>query len=85
MRRLWSLVVMLAALVAGPAFAANPQVEIETTAGRIKLELYPEATHLIDWFHLVRQEAVAVIVRHGIRHDRTWCPITSTLGGDARR
>ena len=44
MRRLWSLVVMLAALVAGPAFAANPQVEIETTAGTIKLELYPEAT-----------------------------------------
>ena len=44
MRRLWSLVVMLAAFAAGPAFAANPQVEIETTAGTIKLELYPEAT-----------------------------------------
>ena len=44
MRRLWSLVVMFAALVAAPAFAANPQVEIETTAGTIKLELYPEAT-----------------------------------------
>ena len=44
MRRLWSLVAMLAVLVAGPAFAANPQVEIETTAGTIKLELDPEAT-----------------------------------------
>jgi len=44
MRRLWSSIVMLAVLVAGPAFAANPQVEIETTAGTIKLELYPEAT-----------------------------------------
>ena len=44
MRRLWSLVAILAVLVAGPAFAANPQVEIETTAGTIKLELYPEAT-----------------------------------------
>jgi peptidyl-prolyl cis-trans isomerase A (cyclophilin A)/peptidyl-prolyl cis-trans isomerase B (cyclophilin B) len=28
---------------AAPAFAANPQVELETTAGTIKLELYPEA------------------------------------------
>src|SRR5689334_8140377 len=44
MRRPWSLVAILAVLVAGPAFAANPQVEIETTTGTIKLELYPEAT-----------------------------------------
>ena len=31
------------ALVAGPALAANPQVELDTTAGTIKLELYPDA------------------------------------------
>jgi len=40
---------------------------------------------LLDWLHAVRQEAVAVIVRRDIRHDRTWCSITSTLGGEARR
>jgi hypothetical protein len=39
----------------------------------------------LDWFHLVRQEVACVIVRHGISHDRTWCPITSTLGGEAGR
>ena len=44
MRRLWSLAVLFLTLAAGPALAANPQVEIETTAGTIKLELYPEAT-----------------------------------------
>ena len=26
-----------------PAFAANPQVEFDTTAGKIKVELYPDA------------------------------------------
>ena len=40
---------------------------------------------LYGWFHVVRQEAVDVIVRHDIGHDRTWCSITSTLGGEARR
>ena len=44
MRRLWSLAVVFVALAAGPALAANPQVEIDTTAGTIKLELYPDAT-----------------------------------------
>ena len=44
MRRLWSLAVLFVALGAGPALAANPQVEIDTTAGTIKLELYPDAT-----------------------------------------
>ena len=29
--------------LAGPALAANPQVELDTSAGVIKLELYPEA------------------------------------------
>jgi hypothetical protein len=55
------------------------------TVRNLQTYLHPASTHIIDWFHLVRQEAVDVIVRHGIRHDRTWCPITSTLGGDARR
>ena len=31
------------ALAATTAFAANPQVELETTAGVIKIELYPDA------------------------------------------
>ncbi len=31
------------ALVAGPALAANPQVEFDTSAGKIKVELYPDA------------------------------------------
>ena len=33
----------LAAIFAMPAFAANPQVEFDTTAGKIKIELYPDA------------------------------------------
>ena len=41
MRRLSSLAVFVLALAAGPALAANPQVELDTTAGTIKLELYP--------------------------------------------
>ncbi|MEJ7670359.1 MAG: peptidylprolyl isomerase [Casimicrobiaceae bacterium] len=31
------------ALVAGPALAANPHVEFDTSAGKIKVELYPDA------------------------------------------
>jgi peptidyl-prolyl cis-trans isomerase A (cyclophilin A)/peptidyl-prolyl cis-trans isomerase B (cyclophilin B) len=34
---------LLAAIFAVPAFAANPQVEFDTTAGKIKMELYPDA------------------------------------------
>ena len=30
------------ALVAGPALGANPQVEFDTSAGKIKVELYPD-------------------------------------------
>jgi peptidyl-prolyl cis-trans isomerase B (cyclophilin B) len=48
--RMWSmftgaLVASLAALSLGalPALAANPQVQLDTTAGKIVLELYPEA------------------------------------------
>jgi len=33
----------LAAAFALPAFAANPQVEFDTTAGKIRVELYPDA------------------------------------------
>jgi len=43
MRRLLLLCAAGLAFAAAPAFAANPQVELETTAGTIKLELYPEA------------------------------------------
>jgi hypothetical protein len=41
----------------------------------------PQSEHLLDWVHLVRQEAVGVTVRHGASHDRTWCSITTRLGG----
>src|SRR5205809_2305287 len=34
---------LLSAIFAVPAFAANPQVEFDTTAGKIKIELYPDA------------------------------------------
>lgn len=45
MHRLLSLLFAAALAVAdGPSLAANPQVELETSAGAIKLELYPDAT-----------------------------------------
>jgi len=34
---------VLAATIALPALAANPQVELDTTAGKIRVELYPDA------------------------------------------
>jgi hypothetical protein len=55
------------------------------TVRALQLYLNPHAEHLLDWFHVVRQEVACVIVRHGASHDRTWCPITSTLGGEAGR
>jgi hypothetical protein len=55
------------------------------TVRQLQLYLNPQAEHLLDWFHVVRQEAARVIVRHGVSRDRTWCSITSTLGGEARR
>src|SRR5258705_8376630 len=36
-------VTALAACFALPALAANPQVEFDTTAGKIRVELYPDA------------------------------------------
>jgi peptidyl-prolyl cis-trans isomerase A (cyclophilin A) len=41
--RLIALLVLPLALVAGNAAAANPQVELDTTMGKIRLELYPDA------------------------------------------
>ncbi|HET9046820.1 MAG TPA: peptidylprolyl isomerase [Casimicrobiaceae bacterium] len=39
-----SLVIAAAlALASAPAFAANPQVELDTTLGKIRIELYPDA------------------------------------------
>ena len=41
--RLIALLVLPLALVAGNAAAADPQVELDTTMGKIRLELYPDA------------------------------------------
>ena len=41
--RLIALLVLPLALVAGNAAAANPQVELDTTMGKIRVELYPDA------------------------------------------
>jgi hypothetical protein len=57
----------------------------DDTLRELQLELSPKATHILDWFHLVRQEVARVIVWHGTYCDQTWCPITSTLGGEAGR
>ena len=43
MHRLIFLVGFALGIVAAPAFAANPQVELDTSAGTIKVELYPDA------------------------------------------
>ena len=42
-RILCTLAATALTLAAAPVFAANPQVELDTTAGKIRLELYPEA------------------------------------------
>src|SRR5687768_10036327 len=34
---------VMCALAALPAAAANPQVDLDTTAGKIRIELYPDA------------------------------------------
>jgi len=57
----------------------------DDTLRKLQLAMSPMATHLLDWFHLVRQEVTRVIVWHGMGRDPTWCPITSTLGGEAGR
>ena len=43
MHRLIFLVGFALGIVAAPALAANPQVELDTSAGTIKVELYPDA------------------------------------------
>jgi len=55
------------------------------TVRQLQLYLNPQAEHLLDWFHEVRQEAVGATVWHDSSHDRPWCSITSTLGGEVRR
>ena len=42
-KSLWTLVVLPFAFAATTALAANPQVELETSAGNIRVELYPDA------------------------------------------
>jgi cyclophilin family peptidyl-prolyl cis-trans isomerase len=42
-RHFFTLAATLFALASASALAANPQVELDTTAGKITLELYPEA------------------------------------------
>ena len=42
-RHLLTIVAAALALATEPAWAANPQVELDTTAGKIVLELYPDA------------------------------------------
>src|SRR5436853_7170039 len=42
-RLLFTLAATLFAFASASALAANPQVELDTTAGKITLELYPEA------------------------------------------
>ena len=42
-RHLLTLTAIAFALASAPVLAANPQVELDTTAGKIRLELYPEA------------------------------------------
>ena len=43
MHRLIFLVGFALGILAAPALAANPQVELDTSAGTIKVELYPDA------------------------------------------
>src|SRR4051812_32534365 len=42
-KSVWTLVVLPCLFAATTALAANPQVELDTTAGAIRLELYPDA------------------------------------------
>ena len=43
MHRLLLLISIALGLAAGPVAAANPQVELDTTAGAIRIELFPDA------------------------------------------
>ncbi len=76
-------------LMTAQGMQMNQQVTFLSDGGdtvrELPLYLNPQAEHILDWFHLVRQEVAYVIVRHGQLDDRTWCPITSTLGGETGR
>ena len=41
--RISAVIATALALASAPAFAANPQVELDTTQGKIRIELYPDA------------------------------------------
>ncbi len=43
LHRFVAAIASLCLLAAAPAFAANPQVEFDTSAGKIRIELYPDA------------------------------------------
>ena len=43
----------------------------DDTLRQLQLEMSPKATHILDWFHLVRQEVARVIVWHGTGRDPT--------------
>src|SRR5438067_11912656 len=43
LRHLFTLTAAALALAGTPVLAANPQVDFDTTAGKIRIELYPEA------------------------------------------
>ncbi len=44
LRRILIAASLAVSLAASPAFAANPEVELDTSAGVIKIELFPDAT-----------------------------------------
>jgi cyclophilin family peptidyl-prolyl cis-trans isomerase len=44
LRRILIAASLAVGLAASPAFAANPEVELDTSAGVIKIELFPDAT-----------------------------------------
>src|SRR5882724_3758718 len=47
----------------------------DDTLRQLQLEMSPKAIHILDWYHVVRQEVARVIVWHGTYCDQTWCPI----------
>src|SRR5450631_4647105 len=42
-RNVLLITMLFAAAIAAPAQAANPQVELDTSAGKIRIELFPDA------------------------------------------
>jgi hypothetical protein len=50
-------------------FQMNPEIPFlsdgDDTLRQLQLEMSPKAMHILDWYHVVRQEVACVIVRHG--------------------